>query len=92
MSRCLVRALSASARETRVSSALIVILYSPRSKRHCGSAMLARFAFVLLVALLLAACKSSPKSSATIHSGDGPSIHYHEPQAAGGTVKTTRYR
>jgi len=53
--------------------------------------MFARLTCVLLVATLFGACKSTPKSSATIHSGDGPSIHYHEKETAGGAVQTTVY-
>jgi len=54
--------------------------------------MFSRLACALLASLLFVACNSTPKSSASIHAGDGPSIHYHKTETAGGTVQTTRYR
>ena len=61
-------------------------------KRHTFPRMFARLACLLLISILFAACTSSPKSSAEIHAGDGPSIHYHKTENAGGAVETTRYR
>lgn len=52
---------------------------------------LAALAFVF-AALALAACKTTKKPSAQIYEGNAPSIHFHDPQDAGGPVRSKRYR
>lgn len=47
---------------------------------------------LVFAALALTACKTTKKSSATIHEGNAPNIHFHDPQDAGGPMRTKRYR
>lgn len=47
---------------------------------------------IALVALSLVACRTTKKSKASIYEGDGPTIHYHEAESAGGRVRTKHYR
>ena len=53
-----------------------------------------RFAAFALAfaALALTACKTTKKPSAHIYEGNAPSIHFHDPQDAGGPVRSKRYR
>jgi hypothetical protein len=44
----------------------------------------------LCAIVALSACKTKP--SAAVYSGDGPSIHYTSTEAAGGPMKSSKYR
>jgi hypothetical protein len=46
--------------------------------------------FALFAVLTLSGCKTRP--SANVYQGNGPSIHYHEAESAGGPVRTTHFR
>ena len=46
--------------------------------------------FVVLVLSMLCGCKTKP--SAAVYAGDSPTVHYHAAEAAGGSIKTKRYR
>lgn len=47
---------------------------------------------LVFAALALTACKTTKKPSAHIYEGNAPSIHFHDPQDAGGPVRSERYR
>ena len=54
-------------------------------------------AFLALVifafAVSVSACSSKqPKSSAEIHQGNSPTIHFTDPEDAGGAIKSRKYR